>query len=99
MSSSPPPALAAQNELSCKRLLRRAMHASDDLVISLEYVDSKGHKTRRVVSPIRFAAAGQFLALCLCRCEPRYFDIRRCSNIQLKRAEDYVMPVPIAQAG
>lgn len=74
-------------------LLRTAMQRQDDLVISLVYVDSKGRKTKRIVSPIRFLSADRFLGLCLCRCEPRQFHLNRCSELELKRAADYVMPV------
>ncbi len=81
-----------------QQVLRTAMQHSDDLVIQLEYVDSKGVKTLRIVSPIRFLSTGRFLGLCLCRCEPRQFHLDRCSNIQLKKAADYVMPVVMAQA-
>lgn len=81
-----------------KRLISTAMQRSDDLVITLDYLDSKGQVTRRVVSPIRFMSADRFLALCLCRCEPRQFQIDRCSNLQLARAADFMMPVEMAAA-
>lgn len=79
------------------RLLRRAMHQSDDLVVSMEYVDSKGQLTRRVVSPIRFVGKGRFLGLCLGRCEPRQFQLDRCAKISLQPANQFVMPVPIEE--
>ncbi len=75
------------------QLLRIAMQHQDDLVISLVYVDSKGHKTKRIVSPIRFLSSDRFLGLCLCRCEPRQFHLSRCSELEIKRSSDYVMPV------
>lgn len=75
--------------------LRKAMQRPDDIVVELEYVDSKGVRTTRVVSPIRFMGTSRFLGMCLCRCEPRQFSLSRCSNITLRRAADYVMPVPI----
>jgi predicted DNA-binding transcriptional regulator YafY len=81
-----------------RELLSAAMQQPDDVVIQLDYEDSKGRKTTRVVSPIRFLAQGRFLGLCLCRCEPRQFYLQRCSNLQLKAAEDYLMPVPITAA-
>ena len=82
-----------------QRFIARAMQAPDDLVLQLEYVDAKGNKSMRIVSPIRFLSAGRFLALCLCRCEPRQFHLDRCSNIELKPAANYVMPVELmAQA-
>lgn len=76
-----------------RNLINRAMHQSDDLVIELEYVDSKGNRTTRVVSPIRFLSHGSFLGLCLCRCEPRRFQIERCDKVRLRPAANYVMPV------
>ncbi|QDV22848.1 hypothetical protein [Aureliella helgolandensis] len=81
-----------------ERLIRTAMQNSDDLVVSLEYTDSKGNKTVRVVSPIRFTKSGAFLGLCLCRCEPRQFQFDRCTKLELKKAADYVMPVPMVAA-
>jgi predicted DNA-binding transcriptional regulator YafY len=81
-----------------RSLISKAMGLSDDLVITLEYTDSKGQRTRRVVSPIRFVSGDSFLALCLSRCEPRRFQLGRCSNIQLRRASDYVMPVAMSVA-
>ena len=80
------------------QLLNAAMQHQDDLVLSLVYVDSRGRKTTRVVSPIRFLSSDRFLGLCLCRCEPRQFHIDRCSNFELKRAADFVMPVPMTSA-
>ncbi len=81
-----------------QKFINRAMHAPDDLVLKLEYLDSKGNKSVRIVSPIRFLSPGRFLALCLCRCEPRQFHLDRCSNLELKPAFDYVMPVAMAHA-
>ena len=78
-----------------RQTLSKAMQRSDDLVVELEYLDSKGQTTVRVVSPIRFLPNGRFLGLCLCRCEPRQFQLSRCSEVQLKSAHEYVMPVPI----
>jgi predicted DNA-binding transcriptional regulator YafY len=76
-------------------LLSRAMQAADDYVISLDYVDSHGAITRRIVSPIRFLPGGRFLGLCMCREEPRQFYLNRCQNVRLCRAADFVMPVPV----
>ena len=80
------------------KLISTAMHRADDLVLVLDYVDSKGRKTRRVVSPIRFVAPGRFLAICLCRGEPRQFEIDRCSHLGLRSAAEFVMPVPMLAA-
>ena len=76
--------------------IERAMQAPDELVLKLEYLDAQGNQSVRIVSPIRFLAAGRFLALCLCRCEPRQFHLARCSKLELKSAADYVMPVALA---
>jgi predicted DNA-binding transcriptional regulator YafY len=81
-----------------RRILSEAMQRPDDLVVQLEYEDAKGRKTTRVISPIRFVAPGRFLGLCLCRCEPRQFYLNRCSNMRLRSATDFVMPVPISAA-
>lgn len=81
-----------------KRMISTAMQRADELVVALDYLDSKGQITRRVVSPIRFVSNDRFLALCLCRCEPRQFQIDRCSNLQLAPAENFTMPVAIAAA-
>lgn len=75
--------------------VRRAMHNPDDLVIELDYRDSKGRKTRRTVSPIRFVSENCFLALCLCREAPRQFCLERCGDVVLRAAHDVLMPVPM----
>lgn len=78
-----------------RAILAKAMQAADDYVVSVDYVDSKGMVTRRIVSPIRFLPGNRFLALCLCREEPRQFYLERCHNVKLCRASDFVMPVPV----
>lgn len=77
-------------------VLRRAMQDPEKWVISLEYVDSKGVVTKRLVSPIRFLSSRRFLALCLCREEPRQFYLERCQNVELTPAEQVMMPVAMA---
>ena len=77
-------------------ILQRAMYNSDELVVELDYTDSKGIRTHRVVSPIRFLPGGRFLGFCLCREEPRQFHLNRCSNVTLHRAENYLMPMAMA---
>ena len=77
------------------RIIRQAMNQPDDLAIQLDYTASDGSVSRRVVSPIRFLAGDQFLALCLCREEPRQFHLNRCSNARIVRASDILMPVPM----
>jgi len=78
-------------------ILHRAMHDSDRFVVELDYLDSKGIRTRRVVSPIRFLPGGRFLGFCLCREEPRQFHLTRCSNLSLQRAENYLMPLAMGE--
>ncbi len=75
--------------------INRAMQNPDGLVIQLRYIDKAGVVTERVVSPIRWLGGHSLLALCLCRETPRRFELARCSDIRLLRAEDVLMPVPI----
>lgn len=79
-----------------RQKIRKAMEDSDELVIEMDYCDSKGVTTRRIVSPIRFLASDRFLGLCLCREEPRQFYLARCSRLRLMPATDVLMPVPMA---
>ncbi len=81
-----------QPRRTMNRIIRRAMHDSDNYVLELDYRDAKGETTHRVISPIRFLGQERLLALCLCREEPRQFYLSRCSNIRLQRAEQYLMP-------
>lgn len=75
--------------------IRKAMIAFDDFVVELKYRDRKGNLTTRVVSPIRFVGKDRFLALCLCREEPRMFCVEFCEEVRLQPAWNYVMPVPM----
>ena len=79
-----------------RQLIHRAMHQSDDLVVTFDYTDAKGVATHRVVSPIRFVGPNRFLALCLSREEPRQFYLDRCRNVRLARSADFLMPVAMA---
>ena len=88
-----------RSRLTMHQIMRRAMQAPDNLVVELDYADSKGIQTRRVISPIRFLSSKRVLGLCLCREAPRQFYLDRCANIELKPAADYVMPVPINYDG
>ena len=78
-----------------KDTLRRAMLDSETYVVEMVYQDSKGRQTRRIVSPIRFVASDRFLALCLCREEPRQFYLSRCSDVRLIPAAEVIMPMPM----
>tara|TARA_A100001391_G_scaffold63363_1_gene39410 strand:- start:2005 stop:2250 length:246 start_codon:yes stop_codon:yes gene_type:complete len=78
-------------------MLRIAMLDSDQWAVELDYADSKGKRTRRTVSPIRFSTPDRFLGLCLCREQPRQFYLDRCSNIRIVRSDDIIMPVAMVQ--
>ncbi|EMI42687.1 hypothetical protein [Rhodopirellula sp. SWK7] len=84
-----------RSTISPMQMLRTAMLDADEWVVEFEYSDSKGNRTRRTVSPIRFASQDRFLGLCLCREEPRQFYLNRCDNFRLLRSEDVIMPVEI----
>ena len=75
--------------------ISQAMQDVDRLVVQFSYRDCKGVLSKRVVSPIRFLPNGRFLGLCLSREEPRQFYLNRCEQIEIKPAEDYLMPVPL----
>ena len=77
------------------RILRQAMQDCDNYVIKMDYADAKGNRTHRVVSPIKFMGSYRFLGLCLCREQPRQFQLSRCKNIRLVPAAEVVMPVPM----
>jgi predicted DNA-binding transcriptional regulator YafY len=76
-----------------KRLVARAIQQSDDLVVVFDYLDAKGHTSRRVVSPYRLLGDSHFLGLCLTREEPRQFQLSGCRNLKIDLASNYVMPV------
>lgn len=79
-----------------EHLIRLAMLDCDRYVLEIDYLDTKGKRTRRMVSPIRFGNQDEmFLGLCLCREEPRQFRLARCHQARLVPAEDVVMPVEI----
>ena len=75
------------------------MQDSDHYVVEMDYSDAKGKRTHRVVSPIRFMGSNRFLGLCLCREEPRQFQLSRCENIKLLAADQVLMPVVMDPAG
>ena len=79
------------------RMLRQAMRDTDNYVIEMDYDDVKGNRTHRFVSPIRFMGSYRFLGLCLCREQPRQFQLSRCKNIRLVNASEVLMPVPMAE--
>ncbi len=78
-----------------KAVLAKAMQAADDYVVSLDYLDSKGVLTRRIVSPIRFCrATASSRSVCAAKNHDSFISIA-CHNIKLCRASDFVMPVPV----
>ena len=83
----------AETAMTPTNAIRIAMRDADQHVIAMDYVDSKGVASHRVVSPIRFLSGDRFLALCLCREEPRQFYLNRCHNVTLMNASDVMMPV------
>ena len=75
------------------RILRQAMEDFDNYVIEMDYEDAKGNRTHRIVSPIRLMGSYRFLGLCLCREQPRQFQLSRCKNIRLVPAAQVTMPI------
>jgi predicted DNA-binding transcriptional regulator YafY len=71
------------------------MQRAEDWVVVFDYTDSQGITRRRVASPIRWLSRDRFLALCLCREEPRQFYLNRCRNVRLDASSQYVMPVEL----
>lgn len=85
--------------IRAKAVVAMAMRDSDVWCVSMRYRNSEGVLTQRMVSPIRFLddAGDRFLALCLCREEPRHFVTERCSALELVHSSDVLMPVPIVE--
>lgn len=78
-------------------LITRAI-IDTDWVLSFDYTDRNNIQTRRVASPYRLDGH-TFLALCLSREEPRSFRVDRCSNMELRPAHLFLMPLPTDAAG
>jgi predicted DNA-binding transcriptional regulator YafY len=85
--------LPSEQQIELRQIVHKAMLAPDDYVLELDYTDKSGCVTRRTVSPIRALDKDRFLALCLCRQEPRQFYFERCANPRLVDAHDVLMPV------
>ena len=81
------------DRMTLRAMIARAMQDSEHWAIRMEYRDRKGAVTSRFVSPVRFLAADRFLALCLCREEPRQFYVDRCEDVTLIPAEEILMPM------
>lgn len=76
-------------------IIQRAMHCPDDYAVRLRYRSKDGELTERVVSPIKMADSRSLLALCLCRENPRRFELDRCSHIELVPAHEVLMPMEL----
>jgi predicted DNA-binding transcriptional regulator YafY len=76
------------------RLIYRAMHNSDTLAIELDYVDAKGQRSRRKVSPIRSVGRGGMLVMCLATGQPRQMKLDRISKVTLLAASSVLIPEP-----
>ncbi len=82
-------------EISQHASIAVAMSSPEDWALKLIYRDKNDHLTTRFVSPIRYLGPERFLALCLCREEPRQFYLNRCVSIQLVPACTLTMPMPM----
>lgn len=76
-------------------ILQQAMCAPDDFAVKLRYRSKDGELTERVVSPIKMTDSRSLLALCLCRENPRRFELNRCSHIELIPAHEVLMPMEL----
>ena len=76
-------------------ILRQAMYAPDDYAVKLRYRSKDGELTERFVSPIKMTDSRSLLALCLCRENPRRFELDRCSHIELVPAHEVLMPMEL----
>lgn len=72
-------------------MVRRAIAQSDDLVLHFYYIDSKGHKTERIVSLYRVIGNSRFVGFCLKREDARQFDLSRCCELKIGLALDCVL--------
>lgn len=85
--------MVSQSAQSIRSVLNRGKNA-DRYCVEIEYRDSAGVRTRRVVSPIRVHKK-VVLALCLCRELPRNFTIAGITAAKLVAANDVLMPATI----
>jgi len=76
-------------------ILQQAMYAPDDFAVKLRYRSKDGELTERVVSPIKMTDSRSLLALCLCRENPRRFELDRCSHLELIPAHEVLMPMEL----
>lgn len=79
-------------------ILTKAMAAPESFAVRMVYVDGKGKRTRRVVSPTQLdQATGKFVALCLCRQEPRSFKLDSVESMEILPASEVFAPVEIEE--
>ncbi len=83
--------------MTLERCLSIAMANPDRWSLKIRYEAKDGCIHDRFVSPIRLESASRFLALCLCREEPRLFYLDRCLQWRLVKSCDLVMPVEIVE--
>lgn len=76
-------------------ILKQAMYSPDDYAVRLRYRAKDGELTERVISPIKMDNSHSLLALCLCRENPRRFELDRCSHIELVPAHEILMPMDL----
>jgi predicted DNA-binding transcriptional regulator YafY len=76
-------------------ILKQAMYSPDDYAVRLRYRAKDGELTERVISPIKMDDSHSLLALCLCRENPRRFELDRCSHIELVPAHEILMPMEL----
>lgn len=80
-----------------RALVNKSLENSDRYALRMVYRDSEGRLTARVVSPIAEVDSQSFMALCLCRQEPRRFLYSNCQLGRLVPAHVVFAPVEIVE--
>lgn len=87
------------DRMELRRVIFQTMHDPEEWVLEIVY-PTDGVLYRRVISPIRYGERlDRILALCLCREEPRWFVLNRCSKVDIRPASEYLMPVEMVEVG
>jgi predicted DNA-binding transcriptional regulator YafY len=71
-------------------MVRFVIDRGEWFVLEFEYVDSKGVRSRRVVSPCEVFGS-RFLGLCLVRGDWRQFEFDRCNAMKIGFAFDQII--------
>jgi hypothetical protein len=89
----------ATEQAAIKQLILKAMKDPDRFCLRMIYVDDVGRRTRRVVSPSKWGAAGRysFSGLCMSREEWRWFKTRSVEQAELIESSTVLMPVEIEE--